>query len=69
MHQKDSLYAYALKDASNRDRGIDAAIALGDDGALVGLHPFFSAFLNPNTDANGVAHVDFGKVTLNMVRF
>lgn len=62
MEQKDSLYTDALENFTDGDGLTDAAVALGNDGTLVGLNPFFAAFNNLDPNLNGVTDMDGGQV-------
>jgi hypothetical protein len=69
MKQEDSLNSNTLENPTDGDGLADAAIALSNDSPFVGLNPFLVAFLNEDTDFNGVAHVDFGQFFLLILRF
>jgi hypothetical protein len=50
-----SLDAFAARDLAHDERRIEAAVALGDDHAFVGLHALALAFDDVDVDDHGVA--------------
>jgi hypothetical protein len=50
-----TLHAFAAADLADRERGVEAAIALGDHDPFVGLHALALAFNDVDVDDHGVA--------------
>lgn len=58
MEQENPFYANPLENFPHGNGFVNAAIAFGDDGAFVGLYPFFAAFLDFDPHADAIAHVN-----------
>ena len=69
MKQEHPFNADALEDAAHGDGFIDATIAHGDNGPFVGLNPLFAAFLDDDTNADGVTDIKFGEIGFEILRF
>ncbi len=69
MDRQNELHAHSLKDASERQRLVDAHTVLSNNGALKGLSPRLLLLLNAlddcYTDFDGVADGDRVKVLLH----
>ena len=60
MDGEHLLHAHAVGDAADGDGLPDAAVLLGDDGALEDLDTLTGAFLDLHVHTDGVAHLDGG---------
>ena len=60
VDRENLFHADAVGQAADGDGLFDAAVLLGDDGALEDLNTLTGAFLDLHVDANGVAHQDLG---------
>ena len=69
VQQENPLYAYPLEGATDGDGLVDTTVAHSDDGAFVGLNPLFTALLDHDADANGIANVDGGEIALELLFF
>ena len=58
MNGEHLLHADAVRDAADSDGLLDAAVLLGDDGALEDLDTLTGAFLDLHVDTDGVADLD-----------
>ena len=67
MHGEYLLAANAVANAADGDRLVDAAVLLGDDGAVEGLVADAVALLDADGDAHGVADVHFGQFALHVL--
>src|SRR3546814_17632318 len=53
-----ALDAFAMRSLAQSGRGVQAAVALGDDHAFEGLQTFAVAFLDLDLDLNRVARIE-----------
>ena len=67
VHREDLLAADAVADAADGDGLVDAAVLLGNDGAVERLVADAVAFLDTHGHADGVAHVHLGKLGLHVL--
>src|SRR6266576_546277 len=66
---ESALDALARGHLAHRERGIDAAVPLGDHHALVGLHALALAFDDADVDDHGVARGELGKLLPHALDF
>ena len=67
MNGEDLLNANTVRNAADGDRLFDAAMLLGDHDALEDLDTLTSAFLDLNMDADGLADLDLGLFSLELL--
>ena len=60
MQGEHLLNAHAVGDTADGEGLLDAAVLLGDDGALEDLDTLAAAFLDLQVDADGIADLDDG---------
>ena len=67
MDGEDLLNADAVSDTTDGDRLLDAAVLLGDHDALKDLDTLTGAFLDLDMDADGLADLDLGLFSLELL--
>ena len=65
MNGEHLLHADAVGNAANGKGLCDAAVLLCNDGALEGLNTLTLAFLDTNINADGIADVELGLLSLD----
>src|SRR5699024_2582315 len=65
VDREDTLDAHAVSDAADGKGLCDAAVLLGNDGALKGLDALALAFLDADVHPDGVADVELGALSLD----
>ena len=66
MDGEGLFHADAIGDPADGDRLLDAAVLLGEDGALKDLDTLAGAFLDLGVDTDGVADVEAAGVLLEL---
>ena len=67
MNGENLLHADAVGQAADGDGLLDAAVLLGNDGALKDLDTLTGAFLDLDVYPDGVAHIDLGLFSLQLL--
>jgi len=67
VYGEDLLAAYTVGNTAHGDGLVDAAMLLGNDGALESLGALAAAFLNADGDTHGIAYVEGGKLGLHIL--
>ena len=67
MQREGTLHANAVGNTAEGEGLTDAAVALRDADALEGLQALAIALNNLNHDTQGIAHVELGKVFLELL--
>lgn len=62
MEQENPFHTNTLENFPYGNGFADAAVAFGNDGAFVGLDPFFPTFDNLDPNLDGVTDMDGGQV-------
>ena len=67
MYGENLLHAHAIGQAADSDGFLDAAVLLGNDGALEDLDTLTGAFLDLDVYLNGIADVYLGHCSLQLL--
>ena len=67
MYRERLFNAYAVRDAADGNRLVNAGVLLGNDNALENLNTLAVAFLNLRVYLNGIADLELRQVALELL--